>query len=218
MLAVSWCSSLHSDWMTCQSLTMQDNREMTFPNRLLAVAFLCGMISAVGCVSSSERIAHSTNQVRALATSSHDRFATIGSESVKPSPDLPRITTEAEQGMKEQKAILSLTDRIYIALTGVEDETPAWFRLVVWICIALSIVGVAFLVWHLGLGRFISRWLALVTPAERGKAQMACSLLSSDEHHIKEHIMAMRRDDPAFDRAFRQVAPLGKRGKQEKKK
>jgi len=131
---------------------------------------------------------------------------------------MPTIANQSEQGMNEQKRILTLTDRIYISLTGVEDETPAWFGVVVWICVALSVIGAAFLVWHLGLGRFISRWLALITPAERGKAQMAACLLDSDDERVKSRVMQMRRDDPVFDRAFRQVAPLGRRGKKEKKK
>jgi len=174
-------------------------------------AFILCILLITGCISHSERIASSTNEVRQLASSSHDRFAAIGNESIKESPDMPTITTQAEAGMKEQKKILTLTDRIYISLTGVEDQTPAWFGVIVWICVALSIIGGAFLVWHLGLGKFISRWLALITPAERGKAQMAACLLDSDDEQIKSRIMQMRRDDPAFDRAFRQIAPLGSR-------
>lgn len=198
--------------MACQSLTPCNNPSMR------TVPFILALIMLGGCVSHSERIASSTNEIRQLASSSHDRFAAIGNESVKDSPDMPTIVNQSEQGMTEQKRILTLTDRIYISLTGVEDETPAWFGVVVWICVALSVIGAAFLVWHLGLGRFISRWLALITPAERGKAQMAACLLDSDDERVKSRVMQMRRDDPVFDRAFRQVAPLGRRGKKEKKK
>lgn len=160
------------------------------------------------CTSSTEAIAGRTNDVRRLAHSSRDRFERIGIETTKPDPELPMIATEAEAGIGEQDLIISATDRIYLALTGVDNRSPAWFGVVVWICAALSVVGGCWFLWYCGVGRLLRGVLGLVTPADRKRAELAASLMDVNDPQVRERIMQLRLDDPRFDRAFRQVAPI----------
>lgn len=182
-----------------------------------AVTFLCAVgilllmlqiMSLGGCTSSTEVIAGRTNDVRKLAHSSRDRFVRIGEETTKPEPAMPLIADEALAGIGEQEAILTATDRIYLALTGVDNKTPAWFGVVVWVCAALSIIGGCWFLWYCGVGRLLRGVLGLVTPADRKRAELAASLLDVNDPQVRERIMQLRLDDPRFDRAFRQVAPI----------
>jgi len=161
-----------------------------------------------GCTTSTEQIAGGTNDVRRLAHSSRDRFARIGEETTKPDPALPVIADEAQAGMGEQDLIIKTTDRIYLALTGVDNRSPAWFGVVVWVCVALSIVGGCWFLWYCGVGRLLRGVLGLVTPADRKRAELAASLMDVNDPQVRERIMQLRLDDPRFDRAFRQVAPI----------
>ena len=175
------------------------------------IAFICAfvvIVSLSGCATSTEQIAGGTNDVRRLAHSSRDRFARIGEETTKPDPAIPVIADEAQAGMGEQDLIIKTTDRIYLALTGVDNRSPAWFGVVVWICAALSIIGGCWFLWYCGVGRLLRGVLGLVTPADRKRAELAASLMDVNDPQVRERIMQLRLDDPRFDRAFRQVAPI----------
>ena len=161
-----------------------------------------------GCTTSTEQIAGGTNDVRRLAHSSRDRFARIGEETTKPDPEIPIIAVEAQAGIGEQDLIIQTTDRIYLALTGVDNRSPAWFGVVVWVCAALSIIGACWFVWYCGVGKLLRGVLGLVTPADRKRAELAASLMDVNDPQVRERIMQLRIDDPRFDRAFRQVAPI----------
>ena len=166
------------------------------------------VVAASSCAGPSERIAANTTAVRQLAHSSGRRFERIASEADAPAPSLPTIKTEAVAGQGEQARILDAVDMIYMALTGVEDQVPWWVAPLVWVCIALAVLGVVFLVWHLGIGRFVKGWLGLVTPTERRAAELTANLIDLTPEQAVATIAELRRADPTFDAAYRRAAPI----------
>ena len=179
---------------------------------LLAAAVL------TGCAGPSERIAANTTEVRRLAHSSGQRFERIAVEADAPQPSLPVIKTEAVAGQGEQARILDAVDVIYMALTGVEDQVPWWVAPLVWICIALAVLGVVFLVWHTGVGKFVKGWLGIVTPTERRAAELTASLIDLTPEQAVAAVAELRRADPTFDAAFRRAAPIRTPSRPRKKK
>ena len=169
---------------------------------LLAVAVL------TGCAGPSERIASNTTEVRRLAHSSGQRFERIAVEADAPAPSLPVIKTEAVAGQGEQARILDAVDMIYMALTGVEDQVPWWVAPLCWVCIALAVLGIVFIVWHTGLGKFIKGWLGIVTPTERKAAELTASLIDLTPDQALAAVAELRRTDRTFDAAFRRAAPI----------
>lgn len=161
-----------------------------------------------GCAGPSERIASNTTEVRRLAHSSGQRFERIAVEADAPEPNLPTIKTEAVEGQTEQARILDAVDLIYMALTGVEDQVPWWVGPLVWVCIAFAVLGIVFLVWHTGVGKFVKGWLGIVTPTERKAAELTASLIDLTPDQALAAVAELRRADPTFDAAFRRAAPI----------
>jgi hypothetical protein len=166
------------------------------------------VVGATSCAGPSERIAANTTEVRQLAHSSGRRFERIASETTQPQPSIPVIRTEAEAGQGEQARILDAVDMIYLALTGVEDQVPWWVAPLVWVCIALAVLGVVFIVWHTGVGRLVKGWLGIVTPTERRAAELTASLIDLTPEQAVAAVAELRRADPTFDAAFRRAAPI----------
>lgn len=178
---------------------------------------LCIVLALGACAGPSERIAANTAEVRQLATSSGKRFERIVVQAESPHPDIPAIHEQATAGHGEQSRILDLVDYIYIALTGVEDSIPWWVRPLCYVCIALSIIGVVLLVWHLGIGRFVKGWLGVVTPTERASAELAAHMIDMPPERAVQAVERLRRSDRTFDAAFRRTAPIQKRRKKKAK-
>ena len=172
----------------------------------------------IGCSGPSSQIASSTNEVRRLAHSSGQRFERIAVEADAPEPSIPVIKTEAVAGQGEQARILDAVDVIYMSLTGVEDQVPWWVAPLVWVCIALAVLGVMFLVWHTGVGKFIKGWLGIVTPTERKAAELTASLIDLTPDQALAAVAELRRADPTFDAAFRRAAPIRTPSRPRKKK
>ena len=171
-------------------------------------AALLVAVALTGCAGPSERIAANTTEVRRLAHSSGQRFERIAVEADAPQPSLPVIRTEAVAGQGEQARIIDAVDLIYMALTGVEDQVPWWVAPLVWVCIALAVLGIVFIVWHTGFGKFIKGWLGIVTPTERRAAELTASLIDLTPDQAVAAVAELRRADPTFDAAFRRAAPI----------
>ena len=171
-----------------------------------AVILVACLLAA--CAGPSERIAANTTEVRRLAHSSGQRFERIAVEADAPQPSLPVIKTEAVAGQGEQARIIDAVDLIYMALTGVEDQVPWWVAPLVWVCIALAVLGIVFIVWHTGFGKFIKGWLGIVTPTERRAAELTASLIDLTPDQAVAAVAELRRADPTFDAAFRRAAPI----------
>lgn len=114
---------------------------------LIVLAVLLGFSAC----SSSHKIAQAAHGVRELSSSSLERFGRIGIEARSAAPDLPAIDDDASGGAAEQREIISSVDDIYTGLTGVRDEVPWWGRLLSWLLVVASVVGIGFCVWYLGL-------------------------------------------------------------------
>ena len=176
------------------------------------------VVAATSCAGPSERIAANTTAVRQLAHSSGRRFERIASETTQLEPSIPTIRTEAEAGQGEQARILDAVDVIYMALTGVEDQVPWWVAPLVWVCIALAVLGIGFIVWHTGVGRFLKGWLGIVTPTERRAAELTANLIDLTPEQAVAAVAELRRADPTFDAAFRRAAPIRTPSRPKKRK
>lgn len=176
------------------------------------------IVVLASCAGPSERIASNTTEVRRLAHSSGERFERIAVEADASQPSLPVIKDQAVAGQGEQARILDAVDMIYMALTGVEDQVPWWVAPLVWVCIALAVIGIVFLVWHTGLGRFIKSWLGIVTPTERRAAELTASLIDLTPDQAVAAVAELRRADPTFDAAFRRAAPIRNPSRTRKRK
>lgn len=181
-------------------------------------ALILLVLAVAACAGPSERIATNTTEVRRLAHSSGQRFQRIAVEADATDPSLPAIKTEAVAGQGEQARILDAVDVIYMALTGVEDQVPWWVAPLVWVCIALAVLGVVFLVWHTGVGKFVKGWLGIVTPTERRAAELTASLIDLTPEQAVAAVAELRRADPTFDAAFRRAAPIRTPSRPRKKK
>jgi outer membrane murein-binding lipoprotein Lpp len=185
---------------------------------LVIQALLLALLVVAGCAGPSERIAANTTEVRRLAHSSGQRFERIASEADAVTPRMPNIKTEAVAGQGEQARILNAVDIIYMALTGVEDQVPWWVVPLVWICVALAVLGIGFIIWHTGVGRLVKGWLGIVTPTERRAAELSADLINLTPGQSAAAIAALRRSDPTFDAAFRHAAPIRTQSRTRKRK
>jgi hypothetical protein len=173
-----------------------------------ALVIVCAVIA--GCSTATERIATSTNEIHGLARSSGRRFETIHSETGKTDPSIPVIRVEAEHGIQEQEQIMSLVDAVQVYLMDTTNITPWWASLATYALIFGTIACGAFIIWHLGLGKFIRGWLGLVTPAEQRQAKLAAQLIDIGGDEARDVVWKQREQDRLFDAAFRRYAPVRK--------
>lgn len=170
--------------------------------------------------SHSVLMADATKENRDLATASRGRFDGIGAEARSDNPDIARIEEEANAGSAEQDKIIDNSNlvinshheiveevaEIAKALTGVQDITPWWAKMITYGLVALSVIGISFLLWYTGIGGFLRGVLGLVTPRARKEAEIAAAAMdTNDPTTMREFVAAKRGLDPEFDRAFRKV-------------
>jgi hypothetical protein len=92
------------------------------------------------------------------------------------------------------------------SLTSVQDITPWWAKTLTYGLLALSIIGIGFVLWYTGVGSFLRGVLGLVTPRARKEAEIAAAAMdSNDPTTMREFVAAKRGLDPEFDIAFRKV-------------
>lgn len=180
--------------------------------------WLALIVLLAGCSTATERIATSTNEIHGLARSSGRRFETIHAETGKPEPSIPEIRTQAEGGIQEQEQIMGLVDAVQVYLTNTTNVTPWWASIITYGLIFGSIACVAFIIWHLGLGKFIRGWLGLVTPAEQKQAKLAAQLIEIGGEDARDAVWKLRDEDRIFDQAFRRYAPARKASAKPKKR
>lgn len=180
--------------------------------------WLALIVLLAGCSTATERIATSTNEIHGLARSSGRRFETIHAETGKPEPSIPEIRTQAEGGIQEQEQIMGLVDAVQVYLTNTTNVTPWWASIITYGLIFGSIACVAFIIWHLGLGKFIRGWLGLVTPAEQKQAKLAAQLIDIGGEDARDAVWKLRDEDRIFDQAFRRYAPARKASAKPKKR
>ena len=176
--------------------------------------------SAEGIRENSTNIAEATEQTKELATTSGNRFKGIGEEARAKTPDIEKIEVEAVAGVAEQEQIVvnsdSIIDNHYEiveavgqvtkSLTSVQDITPWWAKTLTYGLMALSVIGICFVLWYTGVGAFVRGVLGLVTPRARKEAEAAAAAMdTNDPTTWREFVAAKRGLDPEFDIAFRKA-------------
>jgi len=181
-----------------------------------ALAIVCAVLA--GCSTATEKIATSSNEIGTLARSSGRRFEVIHTETEKPEPSIPTIRTQAEGGIQEQEQIMGLVDSVQVYLMNTTNITPWWASILTFALIFGTVACGVFLVWHLGLGKFIRGWLGLVTPAEQRQAKLAAQLIDIGGEEARAAVWKQREEDRMFDTAFRRYAPARKASAKPKKR
>ena len=113
---------------------------------------------------------------------------------------------------------MGLVDAVQVYLMNTTNITPWWASIVTFALIFGTVACGVFLVWHLGLGKFIRGWLGLVTPAEQRQAKLAAELIDIGGEEARAAVWKRREEDRIFDTAFRRYAPARKASAKPKKK
>ena len=142
-----------------------------------------------GC-SPVSRIANNTNDIRTEAQLLAEHGTAVND---------PVVVSGATR-------IDTLAAGIHVALTGVEEKTPAWMSMLTWIAIAAVVVAVVVLLWQTGLGTMIRLAIGWLPRKQRQDADLAASMLNpSKPEDAREYIAARRASDPYFDAAFKKA-------------
>lgn len=162
------------------------------------------------CKSPVSTIANSANEVSTLAQSSKERFEKIGVAAKTEVIDAETIVTQVDLGISEQSDIIELTKTTLAELTKVEDKVPWWATMVSYSMVALSILGIIFLLWYLGIGHLLRKVfysLGMFIPESKIKqATLARKTLdTADPTTSREMVAALRASDPAFEAAFKKI-------------
>lgn len=211
---------------TIRKLAMQSRAIIVFSVLVLVLMTLSACESATRKIASSAEdiransthIAEATQQTKELAATSGNRFKGIGEETSRPRPDIQKIEVEASAGVAEQEQIVANSDSIIDkhyeivdavgevaqSLTSVQDITPWWAKTLTYGLMAVSVIGIGFVLWYTGVGAFVRGVLGLVTPRARKEAQIAVAAMDSEDPTTwREFVAAKRGLDPEFDKAFR---------------
>ena len=169
-------------------------------------ALLLSSIILFGC-SSVKEISSSNQNIQDTAIKSKEKFEFIHEETRGPEvPDFIKIHEVAAQGILEQTYILKETKDIVQATTGVKDITPWWSEMIVYCMICLSILGVVFGLWYLGVGKLtqaIFLKLGFIASAKKEQAKLFIDALdTNNKTTIEEAIAALRAKDEALNAAF----------------
>ena len=164
--------------------------------------FLFLVLMAGGC-SSVERIGADTQGILESATSTIDHL-----EVIKETDDFEVVGVEADAAIANQEDILDYTDDIFLTLPNVRDATPWWANLINRVVVAASILGVVFLIWHLGIGMLIKRifWaIGLFIPAGAMRSAEMDLKIEHEKITPSEATAARRSGDPAYEAARKKV-------------
>jgi len=155
-----------------------------------------------GC-SQVERIGTDTQHIRESATSTINHL-----EVIMETEDFGVVEVEAVAAISEQEEILHYTDDILLTLPNVRDATPWWATLLSRVTVAASILGVVFLVWHLGIGHLIKKmcWaIGLFIPASSKRSAELDLKIERQDMSAREAIAARRSADPSYEAARKQA-------------
>jgi len=167
----------------------------------IAIAVLI-LVMAFGC-SPTKQIASATTDISTAAASSKERFTVIETETKAQDPDVRLIEDQARMGIKEQEKIILLSGTIHKTLPGVEDVVPYWVNLLQYLAIALSILGVGWILWYTGIGMLVKRLIGFVPQSKQRDAALIQQVMDpTDPVTLREYVAARRASDTEFDRAY----------------
>lgn len=154
------------------------------------------LLASVGC-SSTREIAKAQLSIVELAGDTKEIAETVvGNEEQKEA-----IITHQNEIIRQ--ANVSLQE-----LQSVEDKIPWWANLLNNGMLVLSILGIAFLLWYLGIGTVVRNALyslgLFIPKAKQQEAKLLKEALDPDNPtELREYISAKRARDPAFDAAYK---------------
>jgi len=114
--------------------------------------------------------------------------------------------------IKKQEEIIELASDIQMTLPKVRDATPWWANLIDRAFIAASILGVTFLVWHLGVGHFIKRifWaMGMFIPKNAMRSAELDFKVNTNRVTSSEAVAARRGGDYAYEAARKKLRKRG---------
>jgi len=169
-------------------------------------AFILSSIILFGC-SSVKEISSSNQNIQDTAIKSKEKFEFIHEETRGSKvPNYGKINEAASQGILEQTYILKETKDIVQATTGVEDIVPWWSDMIVYSMVCLSILGIVFGLWYLGVGnltRSLFLKLGFIAGEKKDQAKLFLDALdTNNKTTIEEAIAALRAKDDALNAAF----------------
>jgi hypothetical protein len=167
---------------------------------------LTAILALAGC-SPTQKIAERANGIAARAR--EDEAAWGRAE--KAHPDLGK---EAKAGRKRADADIADVAEIHRQLTGVEDQTPWWASMIVWVA-AAAVMTVGFLfLWQSGILSGLRVLVGWIPRRKMSQAEFAVNMLDPDRPESdREFLAALRAQDPVFDAAFRKAQERRKASK-----
>ena len=151
----------------------------------------------------------SNQSIQEIASSSKVKFEEIAKETDgSKTADTIKINKISSQGILEQTKILEETKNIVQATTGIEDSKPWWVGFINVIMISLSILGVSFTLWYLGIGHLTKSLfirLGFISSVKKDQAKLLSDALDeNNKTTIQEAIAALRAQDKELNEAFKE--------------
>lgn len=170
------------------------------------LAVIAFVLASAGC-SPTQRIAERANSISSRARD--DEAAWTRAE--KAHPDL---SGEAAAGRKRAAADIADAAEIHRQLTGVEDQTPWWASMIVWVAAAACMVAGFLILWQSGLLSGLRVLVGWIPRRKMSQAEFAVNMLDPDRPESdREFLAALRAQDSEFDAAFRKAQERRKASK-----
>lgn len=197
---------------------------MTTRQTWRALAAIAGLFAAVGGCSNVQRAQEGVNDVRTEASFSRSTVLDVAASPplnpTSPSPEADSARGKLQAVAESQERILSVADRISVALTGTIDKESGWVTILkrYWWIVGLVVLMV-FLTFSGGwtIVRSALSWVGVLIPkATRLQAEAGVAMLDpTDPVTPREAIAVRRASDPIYNKAFEkaQQAQILKRAK-----
>lgn len=167
--------------------------------RRVFLPFCVCVLVGSGC-SAVARISDDANEIRNHADSTVDHLETI----IVEADGNDVVVDEAARAIDDQAHIIELVADIHKTIPGVQDATPWWASLINNVMLAAAVLGVVFLVWHLGIGHLIKRvfWsIGMFIPAAAKRAAEMDLKVEEDKVTYREAVASRRSGDAAYEAA-----------------
>lgn len=166
------------------------------PGRVLSAAAVVVVVT-VGC-SSSREIATSATVVGENAHAIRE-----GSERIFTTSRQPEIRATAKDITQRSDVILKEVGDIQASVPGIRDVTPAWMTLLLWVAVAIGVLGAAWILTASGALSAVRVALGWLPRKVRDdSAMLKATLDQADPVSLREYV-AMRRSDREFDAAWK---------------
>ena len=164
--------------------------------RLGAAGALGGILAACG---PWERIAGTANEIRDEA----NLLVVRGT------------ATQDEEVVERAQRIDALAATIHEDLTGTQDITPAWMKMVMIVGGAVLAIAACVILWQTGIGTAIRTAIGWIPRRKMSQAELAVDMLDPSRPEGDREFIAAMRQDPEFDLAYRRAAARRNKEKHE---